>query len=194
MRFRSRRIARPLSFGRRHSPAAGDGRRVARGRRPSRPRRRAVDGAAAADRRPRRRARDLAQPDPHAVPGAGRARRQRRRRAADRSADRHGRRHRGHRQHLLQPARVITRRLRVGLPPWHRQHLRVRRRRARSRSRMRSRATPEPRSRTRRRPTHAAAGVRSRGRPGPADTPRRRLHRETRAVATPSCRGEDDGS
>ena len=65
------------------------------------PRRRAVDGAAAADRRPRRRARDLAQPDAHAVPGAGRARRQRRRRAADRPADRLRRRHRGHRQRLL---------------------------------------------------------------------------------------------
>ena len=72
--------------------------------RPSRPRRRAVDGAAAADRRPRRRARDLAQPDPHAVPGAGRARRQRRRRAADRSADRLGRRHRGGGQPVLLPA------------------------------------------------------------------------------------------
>ena len=118
-----------------------------------------MDGAAAVDRRPGRRARDLAQPDPHAVPGAGRARRECRRRAADRSADRHGRRHRGHRQHLLQPARVITRRLRVGLPPWHRQHRRVRRRRARAHARgcVHARPLSRDRGRVAARPTQQRA-------------------------------------
>jgi hypothetical protein len=50
------------------------------------------------------------------------------------SADRIGRRHRGHGQRFLQPARVIARQLRVGVPPRHRQHRRVRRRRARARA------------------------------------------------------------
>ena len=55
--------------------------------------------------------------------------------AADRSADWLGRGHRDHRQHLLQPARVIARRLRLGVPHRHHQHRRVRRRRTRARAR-----------------------------------------------------------
>jgi hypothetical protein len=40
----------------------------------------------------------------------------------------------GHRQRLLQPARGIERRLRVGVPARHRQHRRVRRRRTSARA------------------------------------------------------------